>query len=265
MGGLYGDLIYHHAAGSRKRIFFWGEVATESLGIKNIKINKTLQRLLFRYNRELIDWFMGKSSNGSKKLENADHLTIISSTKEMADCLIHGLELNKKQISIGWVDDSLKIAKIISQKKVKNNSLFISIYTYPIAFPATFSDHEKARENMILQWNSYYSTVVELHRKFHFAIVKLDIRNPDDAAVRVARLGIELGLNPNLRQIQVNIRDLVENIAENNVHQIPSMCRETFEYLEKNSLKNLSGDFAYEILQLKKELLEIEKKENTHA
>ena len=60
MGGLYGDLIYHHGAGSRKYILFWGEEKSAALRLKNKTINESLQCMVFNYEQQYIDWLMGK-------------------------------------------------------------------------------------------------------------------------------------------------------------------------------------------------------------
>jgi len=60
MGGLYGDWIYHHGAGSRKKVTFWGEEKSEALLLKNKIINQSLQRLVFDHERCYMQWLMGK-------------------------------------------------------------------------------------------------------------------------------------------------------------------------------------------------------------
>lgn len=62
MGGLYGDLIYHHGAGSRKNISFWGEERTKTQSIKNDQINQKLQKMLFHNLNGFVDWMLGKNN-----------------------------------------------------------------------------------------------------------------------------------------------------------------------------------------------------------
>ncbi len=62
MGGLYGDLVYHHGAGSRKHISFWGEEKSEALYLKNKIINQFLQHMVVNHEQRYIDWLMGKSA-----------------------------------------------------------------------------------------------------------------------------------------------------------------------------------------------------------
>lgn len=65
MGGLYGDLIYHQGAGSRRDISFWGEEKTESHRLKNKTINQSLQHMVFNHEKNYIDWLMGKPQGKS--------------------------------------------------------------------------------------------------------------------------------------------------------------------------------------------------------
>ena len=254
MGGLYGDLIYHHAAGSRKSITFWGEERTQFLGIKNIIINRTLRNLVFHHDRQLIYWLKGKSRNGSAIWETPDPLFILGIHQDAVNCLVQSLGLNK---SIHRGDTP--------QKEMKGTPLYIAFYTYPLVFPDIPPGPTKARLTSTHQWNTYYSSVLKLHRKLYFPIVKFDIGNPDDSVKQVVQLAIDLGLDPNLKKITGNIYQLVEKVEKDNVTNVPAECSQTFGYLEENRLQSLPGTFAYEILKLKKELWELEDKEQTDA
>jgi hypothetical protein len=61
MGGIYGGMIYHHGAGSRKNISFWGEKKTDDILLKNKIINLGLKQILFNYERLYINWLSGNS------------------------------------------------------------------------------------------------------------------------------------------------------------------------------------------------------------
>lgn len=64
MGGVYGDLIYHHGAGSRKGITFWGEEKSEVLKLRNKTIHLALRNMLFTHERQYLDWLTGKTPPG---------------------------------------------------------------------------------------------------------------------------------------------------------------------------------------------------------
>ena len=61
MGGIYGDLVYHHGAGSRKRFSFWGEPRTDEQFEKNARIQSVLNELVFTHNHEFVRWLRGES------------------------------------------------------------------------------------------------------------------------------------------------------------------------------------------------------------
>ncbi len=60
MGGIYGDIIYHHSGGSRGRIGFWG---TKKRFTQNKMICVFLKKLLFKDYERYIGWLRGDSSD----------------------------------------------------------------------------------------------------------------------------------------------------------------------------------------------------------
>lgn len=64
VGGLYGDLIYHHGAGSRNRISFWDETSIEQILQNNCKIVEGSAKLLFNdYNAYISLLRTGRTRN----------------------------------------------------------------------------------------------------------------------------------------------------------------------------------------------------------
>lgn len=59
MAGIYGDLIYHHAAGSRKTVTFWGEGRSEDIVRENGRLREGLDRLIFNHPESFIRWLRG--------------------------------------------------------------------------------------------------------------------------------------------------------------------------------------------------------------
>lgn len=59
MGGIYGDWIYHHGAGSRKRISFWDEQATPESMARNGRIGEIATHLLFTEHQPYMTWLLG--------------------------------------------------------------------------------------------------------------------------------------------------------------------------------------------------------------
>ncbi len=60
MAGIYGDMIYHHGAGSRKTFTFWGEARTEVTCRKNQRLKEILNRLIFEHQAHFIRWLRGE-------------------------------------------------------------------------------------------------------------------------------------------------------------------------------------------------------------
>lgn len=63
MGGVYGDYIYHHGAGTRKDIGFWDEDTTPELREKYKLISQIASKLLFFSYDEYIGWLRGKAKD----------------------------------------------------------------------------------------------------------------------------------------------------------------------------------------------------------
>lgn len=59
IGGVYGDLVYHHGAGSRREVSFWDEVPEASLLAANKAVRDLSARLLFSHGARYLDWLRG--------------------------------------------------------------------------------------------------------------------------------------------------------------------------------------------------------------
>ena len=88
-----------------------------------------------------------------------------------------------------------------------------------------------------------------------------DTENPDECMNQAAQLAIALGLDPDSKRISENITQLVENMENENTDNVPEECITTFAYLEEKHMQSIPGSFEYDILELKKELREIETNE----
>lgn len=59
IGGIYGDTIYHHGAGSRAEVFFWGGQWTAEADRLNRQFRDTAAALLFEHYDRYIAWLRG--------------------------------------------------------------------------------------------------------------------------------------------------------------------------------------------------------------
>jgi len=59
MGGIYGDYVYHHGAGSRDDISFWDEIPNPQKRRINRAINTNASKLLFQNFESYINWLKG--------------------------------------------------------------------------------------------------------------------------------------------------------------------------------------------------------------
>ena len=62
IGGIYGDAIYHHGAGSRRKVSFWDEPATRIQTWINEQISQISADLLLSRPEEFIDWLRGRGA-----------------------------------------------------------------------------------------------------------------------------------------------------------------------------------------------------------
>lgn len=60
IGGLYGDLVYHHGAGSRENILFWGEQDTSSNRLRNTLLGRISASLLMSDPENYLAWLRGE-------------------------------------------------------------------------------------------------------------------------------------------------------------------------------------------------------------
>ncbi|MBT3294324.1 MAG: hypothetical protein HN919_16110 [Verrucomicrobia bacterium] len=60
LGGIYGDLVYHHGAGSRPRVAFWGQTISKEVLRRNRAVIDMATRLLFTQHDDYMAWLRGK-------------------------------------------------------------------------------------------------------------------------------------------------------------------------------------------------------------
>ncbi len=93
LGGLYGNLIYHHGAGSRKETYFWGEEKTEAIGAHNSAIKQTLNQLIFQHNDQFINWLMGNVQDHESFSEGNKLVFVLGMHRSGTSCLAGCLEV----------------------------------------------------------------------------------------------------------------------------------------------------------------------------
>ena len=59
MGGMYGDLIYHHGAGSRPLVSFWDEAGTNESRLRNRRIGDISAHFLYTDYNRYVAFLMG--------------------------------------------------------------------------------------------------------------------------------------------------------------------------------------------------------------
>lgn len=125
MGGIYGNLIYHHGAGSRSAISFWDEEKRQ----KSIKINQKIGEIatnsLFRQYDNYINWLQGYHQSESfdeimaqlqelNRTQNFLHVNDTSRSEEKNENL--GIYSRAK-------NNIKKIIKFITSKKLLDRGL----------------------------------------------------------------------------------------------------------------------------------------------
>jgi hypothetical protein len=321
MGGIYGDLIYHHSAGSRKRGYFWGEPKTDYIGKRNIRIKQTLNRLAFQYNEQFINWLTARAQSQDNDIRNKKMIFILgmhrTGTSCLAGCLeacglflgdvsksnIHNLKGNQELREVillhdrilkknrGSWDNPPDEIKIVTRDKIdfqricnafpdnvvrgikdprslllvehwlamERNIGFVASYRHPLSVASSL----EKRNNMSIEkslelWNIYNQKLLTLHQKYRFPIVKFDLEDPDLYLEVVAQAAIELGLNPDLERMSEFISQELEH-EKRNLDAIPDSCLEIYNCLETNKFKSSRDTYSFEILNLKKDLLKMEK------
>lgn len=87
MGGVYGDWIYHHGAGSRVGVGFWDEVATEERRARNLRVRDRAAELVFRHRERYLAWL-----RGSEGPEPPAFLFVLGMHRSGTSCLAGSLE-----------------------------------------------------------------------------------------------------------------------------------------------------------------------------
>lgn len=86
MNGIYGGLVYHHGAGSRKNALFWNAPRKMSVNRTNQDIREKTSEILFNYPNEFFSWLKGSHQ---KRL---DILFVLGMHRSGTSCLAGSLE-----------------------------------------------------------------------------------------------------------------------------------------------------------------------------
>jgi hypothetical protein len=84
LGGIYGDTIYHHGAGSRPAIQFWGERPSKHTRRQNTAIRDSLAELLFNHYDRYVGWLRG--------IDRPELLLVLGMHRSGTSCLTGALE-----------------------------------------------------------------------------------------------------------------------------------------------------------------------------
>ncbi len=86
IGGLYGDAVYHHGAGSRTGIHFWGQPAEEGVARRNAGVRDGAAELWIRHNERHLAWLRGRVS-GAQTTEPLRFLAVLGMHRSGTSCL----------------------------------------------------------------------------------------------------------------------------------------------------------------------------------
>lgn len=95
LGGIYGDIIYHHGAGSRQHIGFHDEKKGGDTELIQKKINRKVcdlaTSLIFNYYEKYIGWLQGQLTNTEESYKN-EIIFIVGMHRSGTSCLAGCLE-----------------------------------------------------------------------------------------------------------------------------------------------------------------------------
>lgn len=129
MGGIYGNLVYHHGAGSRKRTHFWGEEKTEAIEEGNHATKRALDRLIFQHGDEFLNWLSGNLYNRSSHAKQGNLIFVLgmhrSGTSCLAGCLeacgLYLGEVSKSNIHNRRGNQELRAVNLLHEKILNRN------------------------------------------------------------------------------------------------------------------------------------------------
>lgn len=271
MGGVYGDLVYHQGAGSRKGVFFWGEERTDSIFQRNSRIRETLNRLVFNYQTQFINWLLGMDQIDELSPRRSKCVFILGMDGRGLDFLAgllkrcglsicDGKKSYKEIIDYAPGDskcgiiDANGISIIEQLPEIPEKIQLVGNYQHPLAVARFLKKtHNLSTQKGLELWVAYNNRLVQLHRKFKFPLLKFDLTSPGHTINTVAQLSVHLGLNPDLKELNDFIG--AHPVHERETEPIQDSCLVLFEYLEENSYQIKSDSFSFHLLKLKKDLL----------
>jgi hypothetical protein len=251
MGGVYDDWIYHQGAGSRKGVFFWGEERTDEVFQRNSRIRRALNVLVFRYQKQFIDWQMGRVQIYDTPKKRGECAVVLGMDGSGMESLAEILECCGLFLCDG--EKSFGISHIEPLSEIPEKIQIVAHYQHPLTAARSLKrTREYSTERGLELWADYYDRMIRLHRKFKFPLLKFDLTEPGQYVDSLAQFAVQLGLNPDLKELS----DIVSRqpVLEGKTEPIPDSCLVLYEYLEENSYKMDSDLFSFHILNLKKDL-----------
>jgi hypothetical protein len=317
MGGIYGDLVYHHAAGTRDLVGFWDEreFLDNSLLGKNRNVRDLGASLLFRHHDRYISWLKGRGSL-IPFISQRPHCFIIGMQRSDTSCLAQSFArsraLRRKSVSseifdprqdpgsthllrllnqvlaanaTNWPDPPDRIVLTEQQRNVMRDiasSLssrrlygihgpealllmdhwlevlgpekisILGTFRHPSTAAESLASHDRMSEDRAYKlWLRYNGNLVRLHRTYGFPLFDFHFADTEACSRRICRLAVAMGLQPNI----AGIREILAGYSTSSYSQygrIPELCKDTYEYLQKNSWHPELNSHSFEslILQL---------------
>jgi hypothetical protein len=129
IGGIYGDLIYHHGGGSRGTFGFWDEQKTKELKKKNKEMGRISANLLFDCYDNYINWLQGNIQERDFEIKMTQlEAREITEEKDQKNNILNSYLQKDKNIVLSFL---LQVKKIMI--KLPKGDGFKALFVKPTA------------------------------------------------------------------------------------------------------------------------------------
>jgi hypothetical protein len=258
MAGIYGHLIYHHGAGSRKKISFWGEERTEKTHQENARLRDLLDLLILQHQAPFLHWLIGRRAEGGRQAGRLLVLGLNDARREsLLSCLsAGGLPVAEDYSAISTGEPGKQFLLREKLKKLEMRLLSrpdiapIGIYTHPETRARPSGASPVPSEAGIAIWCDYHRWLLAIHQRLRFPLLKFDLTEPKAWLDILGLALIEQGYNPDLPGIAGPLRNF--SAPKKAAPPVPASCRELYRTLEEIKFTSEGHRFAHLILKLKK-------------
>ena len=215
IGGVYGDWIYHHGAGSRVGVGFWDEIATEERQARNRLIRDRAASLVFCHRERYLSWL-----RGGDRPDAPERIHVVGMPESGADWVARCIEEDATapaEVESTDADTGRRTFRRVRAVRVRPGALgdgdgarpepgsvgapgapAIGVFRDPADVPHFLERGGDDAADARALWERGSEALLEMHLLGGVPLLPFDVRAPGTLLRRLLHAFQQLGLQPDL-------------------------------------------------------------------